>query len=79
MGPLRPLAIDHPSPAESDISVATPPENFVVSPKAASSLSKALNAKVAIDRAHLFLEGRIADLVKSMDNREKEYGSLQNV
>ncbi|PMD49347.1 uncharacterized protein K444DRAFT_298311 [Hyaloscypha bicolor E] len=71
-GQCRLPSIDHPSPAKSDISVATPPEDLVVSSKGISSLSKTLNEKVSIDRAHLFLAGRINDLVKSMDRREKE-------
>lgn len=77
MGPFRRLPIDHSSPAISDISVATPLEDLVLSSKAASSLSKTLNEKVAIERAHVFLEGRINELIKSMDNREKEYSTLK--
>ncbi|KAH8786356.1 hypothetical protein F5882DRAFT_497061 [Hyaloscypha sp. PMI_1271] len=71
-GQCRLPSVDHPSPAKSDISVATPPGDLTLSCKTTSALSKTLNEKVSIDRAHLFLAGRINDLVKSMDRREKE-------
>ncbi|PMD32035.1 hypothetical protein L207DRAFT_548557 [Hyaloscypha variabilis F] len=58
--------------AISDISVATPPEDLALSSQTASSLSKILTEKVAIERAHVFLQGRMNDLIKSMDHGEKE-------
>ncbi|KAE9370227.1 hypothetical protein N431DRAFT_468295 [Stipitochalara longipes BDJ] len=72
LGPFKRLPIGHPSPAVSDISVATPPGDLTQSSKATSSLSKTLNEKVAVERAHVFLEGRMNDLIKSMDHQEKE-------
>ncbi|KAN0089874.1 hypothetical protein V8E51_018453 [Hyaloscypha variabilis] len=71
-GPFKRLPIDHPSPAKSDISVDTPPGDLALSSKTASSLSKVLTEKVAIERAYVFLEGRMNDLIKSMDHKEKE-------
>jgi hypothetical protein len=56
----------------SDIGVKTPPQN-AASPRGASSpLSAALKKKTAIDRAHLFVQGRFDDLVRSMDNSERK-------
>ena len=74
-GPFKRLPIDHPSPAISDISVDTPPGDLALSSKTASSLSKVLTEKVAIERAHVFLEGRMNDLIKSMDHQEKVYSA----
>ena len=34
--------------------------------------------RLPLIRAHVFLEGRICDLVKSMDSKEKEYRTLKN-
>lgn len=75
LGPFKRLPIDHPSPAISDISVATPPGDLALSSTTSSSLSKILNEKVSIERAQVFLEGRMNDLIKSMDHKEKEYSA----
>jgi hypothetical protein len=75
LGPFKRLPADHPSPAISDISVATPPGDFALASRTSSFLSKTLNEKVAIERAHVFLEGRMNDLIKSMDHKEKEYSA----
>lgn len=69
---------DYPSPfapsvsTPSDISVDTPPGNAALSPQnPPSPLSTALKRKTAIDRAHLFVQGRHDDLIRSMNNAER--------
>src|SRR5438046_2168218 len=81
LGSSRSRDTDHPSPlghsvstpsAISDVSMATPPANVVSSPhNAPSPLSTALKRKTAIDRAHLFVQGKHDDLVRSMDKAER--------
>jgi hypothetical protein len=73
--PVNHSSVNHPSPAVSEISVATPPGDLALVSQTSSSLSKTLNEKVAIERAHVFLEGRMNDLIKSMDHKEKEYSA----
>jgi hypothetical protein len=56
----------------SDIVVATPPENGTKSViNAPSPLTKLQGMKVLVDRAHMFVEGRYGELVKSMHEEEK--------
>ncbi|KAL9113658.1 MAG: hypothetical protein Q9187_007584, partial [Circinaria calcarea] len=57
----------------SDIVVDTPPNNNALSPNnAPSPLTRVQNRKEAMDRAHMFVEGRHGALVKSLRREEKE-------
>ena len=59
-------AVDHVSPL-SDISVTTPPSaGGTPSPTAV-----AIKAMEPIDRAHLFVEGRHNELLRSMDKQQR--------
>src|SRR5580700_2212468 len=61
--------------AISDVSMAATPANSVSSPNnAPSPLSVALRKKTAIDRAHLFVQGKHDDLIRSMDKTERRSG-----
>ena len=63
-----PMSISTPS----DIEVATPPINDALTPiNAPSPLSRAVNTKQAIDRAHMFIEGRYGAMIKSMCEEER--------
>ncbi|KAI9764311.1 MAG: hypothetical protein M1840_008529 [Geoglossum simile] len=78
LGPLQSGA-DHPSPFEppvstpSDVSImTTPPADITLSPRdAPSPLSVALKRKTAIERAHLFVQGKHGDLIRSMNGAER--------
>lgn len=74
-------AIDHFSPSDplalastpSDVFVATPAANTALSPAAGSpsGLSKALKDKNAVERAHLFIQGKHEELIRSMNKQER--------
>ncbi len=55
--------------SNSDIEVTTPSSDLVASPGA---LSQALRMKQTVDRAQLFMQGRIEDLMLSMGRNEQE-------
>ena len=56
----------------SDVVVVTPSSDNVLSTNnAPSPLSRVQNAKVTIDRAHMFVEGRFRELVQSMQKEER--------
>jgi hypothetical protein len=78
LDPSQPRGADRPSPfgpsvtTPSDVSMGTPPGGVVSSPQnAPSPLSSALKKKTTIDRAHLFVQGRHDDLIRSMDKAER--------
>jgi hypothetical protein len=57
----------------SDVLVATPSSNHAPSPpNASSSMSITLKKRVAVERAHLFVQGRHSDLVRSMNGEEQK-------
>jgi hypothetical protein len=65
-----------PSPMQmstpSDIVAATPPGNGTQPLMNASSpVTKLQNMKILVDRAHMFVEGRYGEMVKSMREEEK--------
>ena len=63
-----PMSVSTPS----DIEVTTPPTNDALSPNnALSPLSRAIHTKQAVDRAHMFIEGRYGALIKSMREEER--------
>jgi hypothetical protein len=55
----------------SDVNLLTPPFNSPTIANSVSPLSKVLERKTVLDRAHLFLEGRLDTLAKSMNDTEK--------
>ncbi|KAL8741567.1 MAG: hypothetical protein Q9190_005838 [Brigantiaea leucoxantha] len=56
----------------SDVVVATPSSNEMQSPRnAPSPLAKIQLAKEAIERAHMFIEGRYEELLKSMSKEDR--------
>jgi hypothetical protein len=83
----RARAIDHFSPASpvptltppSDVFVATPAAVSALSPPAdsPSGLSKALQARRAVERAQLFVQGKHEELIKSMNKKEQLYEQVQ--
>lgn len=72
-------SLDHTSPfatvsTPSDVAVYTPEGNSALSPgNERSRLSLALHKKKLVDRGHMFLEGRMGDLLKSLSKEEKRY------
>src|SRR5271169_2824275 len=55
----------------SDVLVTTPSSSHASPRNASSSMSAALKKGLAVDRAHLFVQGRHSDLVRSMDGEER--------
>jgi hypothetical protein len=70
---FSPLALAASTP--SDVLVTTPAVNNALSPPAdsPSGLSKALKNKTALERAHLFVEGKHDELIRSMTKQERVY------
>ncbi|OCL14233.1 hypothetical protein AOQ84DRAFT_384874 [Glonium stellatum] len=75
---LRGKEIDHLSPLhpigttpQDDIAVTTPSAGAPSPNDVPSPTSKALNMKKAVDRAHLFINGRHQDLIRSMNTEER--------
>ena len=63
-----------------DIKAFTPPNNNAPSPSnAPSPLSKALAIKRSVDRAHMFVEGRFDDLMRSMNREEGMYVKMSKM
>ena len=72
-GPSYATASPMSTSTPSDIVVDTPPNNNALSPSnAPSPLTRVQNMKEAMDRAHMFVEGRHGALVKSMHREERE-------
>jgi hypothetical protein len=74
-----PASADQPSPfgpsysTPSDIVANTPNGDTAPSPQdAPSPLSVALKKKTAIDRAHLFVQGKHDELVRNLNMEEKK-------
>src|SRR6266536_3439698 len=76
-------AIDHFSPSDPEASASTPSDVLVTTPAAntalslaadsPSGLSKALKTQHAVERAHLFVQGKHDELIKSMNKQERVY------
>jgi hypothetical protein len=65
--------VDHPSPSTpSDVIVSTPhaAETALSPQNAPSPLSLVLKKKTAVDRAHLFCEGKHEELIRSLNTAE---------
>jgi hypothetical protein len=74
------------SPAEantsnmSDIEMLSSSDRDVASPpNSTSKLVVALSQKKAVERAHLFLQGKFPDLLASMNGKEKRSAVLSTV
>jgi hypothetical protein len=68
-GPSPPVIL---ASTPSDVSVATPSSVNAPSPHTAPSpTSVALRRKTAVDRAHLFVQGKHSELLMSMNRLER--------
>jgi hypothetical protein len=63
----------------SDIEVTTPSSDIIDSTGAVSTLSQAFRMKQTVERAQLFVQGRVEDLMLSMNRSEQQYVTLRNL